>query len=283
MESLTFCKAGTSPSLAKSLDLLSVQSSLFENYPAAFHPPIVHLVQFGGGQINGFSCAERVGGVFVQPAQVVLGLKAWDDAFEGVLAGETPWVLFEAEKIVRMLLRQSGLALEILASPVAANFGAGLGVDFDPLALVRGAITREIVLYYRDVTRLGVSRLLALVESARFDDPCLLDNWGWLQDLFRNLLTGCVLGQQGNVCLHLEHLLDSQIADGVRELLNEGFVGNLAVLGELGKHAVRLQGFLEVERAQILPERPSNYDGLNDWLVAQRLVAGNLVGRRNGP
>lgn len=280
MESLTFYKAGTSPSLA-ALDISSLQFSIADNYPAVTLPPVVHIAQFGGAQVNGFAGAARLGGVFVQPAHVVLGLKAWDDAFEGVLAGETPWVLFEAEKIVRMMLRQSGLALEILASLVAK-------ADFDAVKVVRGAITREIVLYYRDVTRLGISRLLALVESESSGDPCLQQDWSWMQDLFRNLLTGCVLGHEGHVSLHLEDLLDARIADGVREPLGSLVVGETAAVRELGKQAVRLQGLLALESALALPERPSNYDGLNDWLVAQRLaagavVAGTTVGRRNGP
>ncbi len=279
METLTFCKPGNAQSLA-TLDFPTLQSSLVENYPAAIHLPIIHIAQFGGMAVHGFAGVERVGGVFVQPAHSVLGLRAWDDALEGVLPGGAPWVLFEAEKIVRMMLRQSGLALEILASPVGGDWG----VDFDARVLVCGAITREIVLYYRDVTRVGVSRLLALVESGRIDDPCLEDGRGWLQDLFRHLLTGCVLGQQGHVCLHLEHLLDLPVAEGVREPLDSlvGGRGDGLAIRELGVQAVRLQGFLEVEQACALPERPSDYDGLNDWLVTQRLVAGNVVGRRNG-
>lgn len=277
MESLTF---GTAGGELVAGDWRALKASFGARYPAVERPPVRHLVRFSGRQVHGFACTERVGGVVVHPAEVVLGLKAWDDAYEGVLPeGNVPWVLFDAEKIVRMMLRQSGLALEILASPWASGEALVSG-GMDAQWVVRAAITREIVLHYRDVTRPGVAWLVQAGEVGEVGSDKIR-----LQELFRNLLTGCVLGQQGHVSLHLDDLLDFEVARGVREPLGEVVSGGASedsgAVRELGRQAARLQGLLEVEQARVLPERPSDYEGLHGWLIAERLAAREQAGRRN--
>ncbi len=116
---------------------------------------------------------DRYVGAYVTPAEVVLGLRGWDDADEGL--DPEPFALFDIEKLVRMMLHQSGLAFEALCA--AQSLGA---LDVPARELARAAVTHEILSYYRDVT--------AVLETGN------REGWRW-----RTLMTGALLAQQGVV------------------------------------------------------------------------------------
>lgn len=120
----------------------------------------------------------RICGCFVTPARVALGLRAWDDADEGV--SPAPYALFDIEKLVRMALHQSGLAFEALTSP--RTWG-----ELDSRRIASAAVTADILAYYRDVTE---------PLEAGNSDP-----WRW-----RTLLTGVLLATEGVISQDLPTL-----------------------------------------------------------------------------
>lgn len=62
-----------------------------------------------------------ISGVFAYPKEVIMSIRAWDDALEGITHHGTPYSIFETEKFARMMLRQSVLAFETI---VGANIGS---------------------------------------------------------------------------------------------------------------------------------------------------------------
>ena len=114
---------------------------------------------------------DRYVGCFAVSIDTLAGLRPWDDALEGAAPG--PWVLFEVEKLVRMALRQSGLAFEALTSAVCWG-------TFPARDIARAAVTKQLLRYYRDVAR-------PLRDGAT-------DSNRW-----RALLTGAALAKHGIV------------------------------------------------------------------------------------
>lgn len=127
----------------------------------------------------------RLGGVFVTPARRALGLRGWEDAYEG-LAGENPWVIFDLEKLIRMALRQSGLAFELLTS--AATWSRA---EFGARAIARAAVTRDLIEHYHDVAR------------PLLDDEAEASRWRW-----RSLLSGWALATRGEVSRNVATLTE---------------------------------------------------------------------------
>ncbi len=192
--------------------------------------------------------ARRLGGVVVQPASVVLGLRGWEDAFEGVDAQGDPWVFFELEKIIRMTMRGSGLAFEILAAPRCA------ASSFDARALLSMCLTRQVVAHYRDVT--------ASLRSCSGSDVAPS------RALLRERLMGAVLGRDGVVAWSWSQLVDLWPAPDLDAMLE---VWDADARAEVGALVSALGAWLEPETCAALPERPSDYQGANDLLVELRL------------
>jgi hypothetical protein len=147
--------------------------------------------------------SRRFGGVFVTPARRAMGLRGWEDAHEGTTDTGDPWVLFDLEKLIRMALRQSGLAFEFLTSSVTWSPDS-----FPARKLAESAITRDVAQYYADVAR-------PLLDS---DTP---DRWRW-----RSLLTGWALATRGEVSHDLSTLqrlaeVDEPSSDDAGRLLEE--------------------------------------------------------------
>lgn len=230
-------------------------------------PPARFLTVWSGPQVHGFDSPIRFGGVMFQPAEVVLGIRAWDDAHEGVIELEAadaraPWALFEVEKIVRMMLHQSGLAFEILASP--AVFYESRAQDFPARRVVEAAVTRQVVAHYRDVAAGLIERMLA----ARFEGVGPTD----LLDLFRQLLTGWALCD-GVVEFDLWRLVERRGDDALRGKLREvqsGAKVDADMWAELDESARELLAAIEPDTADGLPEQPSDYGWLNDLVVESR-------------
>jgi hypothetical protein len=222
-------------------------------------PPAPHgwLGLMSGPAVHGFASPWQLGGVVVQPAALVLGLKPWEDAFEGVIpaAPPVPWVRFDLEKLIRMALHQSGLALELLG-------GAPLEPGpIDPHAIAAGAITRQQLSYWRDTTRHEV----ATPPAAALE---------WL-GLVRRVLTGYALAQDARYVAWLPELLASHAPASLAALVAPVLAGEALEEAARGASAPLLASLwdrLDPEAPCALPERPSDYDGLERMLVAARLA-----------
>jgi predicted nucleotidyltransferase len=242
-------------------------------------PPARFLSAWSGLEVHGFDSPTRLGGVAVQPAEVVLGLRAWNDAEEGVIAENAensspensaappvPFVIFDVEKIVRMLLHQSGLAFEILASPVVLHADSLTGAQFPARRLIEAAISADILHHYRDVAIGGMARLVETKgQGARISDAL---------GAVRNALCGVALSR-GEVEFRLPTLLENYALPGLGAVLDE--VADEDVEGALAPEFVaELDGLMSKLIASIQPDRcalpagPSDYDWLNDFVVDAR-------------
>ncbi len=177
----------------------------------------------------------RVGGAYSETARSVCGLRVWDDAREGVV-DQIPWVLFEVEKLVRMLLHRSGLAFEILAA------GRATHADFDGREVLRCGVTRGVLAHFRDVAT-------PLLETN-------VDHAGWR---WRNLLTGAALANEGIVSFDEAALRD---ATAKTHRLGEGEPPNGAAVRRL---------LDTLDQGDALPESPADYAWLDEFVAAQRM------------
>ncbi|QDG53734.1 hypothetical protein FIV42_24215 [Persicimonas caeni] len=232
-------------------------------WAAEQRPPAQFLSTYSGPRLFGFDSHVRLGGVIVQPAEVVLGIRAWDDAFEGVIeldgiASPVPYALFEVEKIVRMMLHQSGLAFEILASPAVLHDDA-----FPARRIVDAAITRNILHHYRDVASGWMARLVETRGQGAEPADAL--------DVVRNALTGRAL-VDGRAAFDVWELVGDYGEGGLEELLRELQTGvEPAAVDALREHVDGLLAQIDPDVAK-LPESPRDYDWLNDFVVSSRSV-----------
>jgi|GEM_PF-2510182 len=228
------------------------------------------LSAWSGSVLHGFDSGLRLGGVFVESADVVLGLRSWNDAREGILAGQggapIPYAIFEVEKIVRMLLGQSGLAFEMLASPVLFKTRMSLSDEaFPARRILNAAVTSELVHHYRDVARTGLARLMA----AKGQGARRVDVFG----LVRSALTGRAL-MRAEVDLNLTRLLAQYATPEFAECLANMGADDLmepAWLREFEREMEAIITALKPEDAA-LPSRPSDYEWLHDFVIAARLA-----------
>lgn len=254
----------------------------FENPPgatwptwAARHEPPARFVSLWSGRpVHGFGSPSRVGGVVAQPAELVLGIRSWEDAFEETFELEghdapVPYVLFEIEKIVRMMLHQSGLAFEILASPVHLVEGRTAQASAEPFParrVVRAAVTKEIIHHYRDVAGGWLDRLEEAGGRGATGADAL--------DIIRHALTGVGL-MEGRAQLHIWTLVERHGSDALEGLLREVEGSDTLdpeVVEELCDHGRTLVAQLDPDQAD-LPDRPADYDWLDALVVALRRSA----------
>jgi hypothetical protein len=230
----------------------------------AHHPHAAALARADGARPAALSLAllpgpqARVVGVLAQPPHVVMGLRGWEDAFEGVLTDGAPFVLFEVEKIARMALRQDGLAFEILAAP-----GRLHSTDFEPRDLVSWAMTRGALAHYRDVTAPWLDALSRLPADA-------------VRAGARELLTGAALARHGAFGLELGRLLERLGEDELAGLLAEldARPDDAALRAGLTARAAELHAELDPAADGPLPARPPDYDALHHAVHAWRMRAG---------
>ncbi|MEM1348445.1 MAG: nucleotidyltransferase domain-containing protein [Myxococcota bacterium] len=225
-------------------------------------PPPVFVSLWSGPSVHGFRASpERIGGVVVQPAHVVLGLRGWEDAFEGVLDHGTPYVLFDLEKIIRMALRQSTLAMELLSAPIVHHAAP----EFSPRDIVAGLITRQLVRAYDQMTR-DVGEIIARRDAS-----------GALCRV-REMLTGATLARDGVFSLHIDDLVQNWASDELSvmvQAMRRGVALEEDQWSALERELKDVRARLSLEAVEALPEQPTSYDAVHDALVAMRLIAGH--------
>lgn len=207
---------------------------------------------------------NRLGGVFAQPASTVLGLRGWPDAMEWTITRETlsatpvPVCFFELEKITRMMLRQSALALHILAAPNLLNSTRDMG--FDARLLIQMTLTRSIKAHYID--------LLNHIDVASQSSNRMAD----LLDLTRQCLTGCTLYVHGALGLQMSTVSAFWPNGPVRDMLDKLLASQPVEMALIHQVSTTIR-HLFVTAETNLPERPADYDGAQAMLVNARLLA----------
>ncbi|MFF7393730.1 DNA polymerase beta superfamily protein [Streptomyces scabiei] len=235
----------------------------------AEQPDPLLFATVSGAHLYGFPSRDSdvdLRGVHLLPPAELVGLREpeetrsrmWDR--DGV---EMDLVTHDLRKFARLMLRRNGYVLEQLLSPLVVHTGEA---HRELVALAPGVLTRHHAHHYRG---------FAITQWRLFEKT------GELKPLlytFRVLLTGIHLMRRGEVQAHLPTLV-SQVDEAPRYLPE--LVAAKADL-EHGKADVdrervaedveRLQGVLEQEQAlSALPESPSAYDALHDFVVRVRL------------
>ncbi len=229
----------------------------------AHHPGAAALVRADGDRPAALSLAlmpgdaVRLVGVLAQPPDVVMGLRGWEDAFEGVLPDATPFALFEVEKLARMALRQDGLAVEILAAPDRLHAS-----DFEPRDVVSWTMTRGVLAHYRDVTAPWLDALPHLPFTA-------------VRLGARALLTGVALARDAAFGVELETLIAHLDASRMGELL-EALARrpeDAQIRAVLEAAARALHAELDPSVSGPLPEGVPDYDALHHAVYHWRMRA----------
>lgn len=227
----------------------------------------VSLTFWSGPEVHGFASRLRLGGVFVEPVESVVSLRSFSDSLEGTVRIEgvdepVPYTLYDLEKVARMLLHDSGTALEILGAPA--------GVDWTPnrvafgRRVVRRGATAGLATHYLEVARPTVEALVAGEPVGRLE----------LLEGSRRLLTGVGL-LDGRVEFDLSRLLDEYADDGLEEVLGGAEApapdsgAYAAVADRLGELRVRL----EEAEGGVLSDEALDYDGLDEMIVEERLAS----------
>jgi hypothetical protein len=193
-----------------------------------------------GTEVHGWKTPRHIAGISTAPAAQVLGLHSWDEAREGLAIG-TPWVIFDIEKLIRMLLRQSPLAYRVFASHLCAVNTAPMDREF----ILNAAVTEHLV------RNIGIEAKNTVESTHRRDD---------LLGVLAELAAGWALAR-GHADLHAAAVLGTHPEWNALDL-ESGTDIRRAILSLSDE-------LLTTEIA--LPDHPSDYDGLSKWLVNRRL------------
>ncbi|EST21953.1 nucleotidyltransferase domain-containing protein [Streptomyces roseochromogenus] len=234
----------------------------------AEQPDPLLFATVSGAHLYGFPSQDSdvdLRGVHLLPAADLVGLhepeetrsRAW--VRYGV---ELDLVTHDLRKFVRLMLRRNGYVLEQLLSPLVVHSG---DTHRELAALAPGVLTGHHAHHYRG---------FAVTQWRLFEKT------GELKPLlytFRVLLTGIHLMRSGEVQAHLPTLLEQIDAPGYLPEL-------IAAKGEL-EHGIadipharveadveRLHAVLdEAQSASALPDAPTAYDALHDFVIRVRL------------
>ncbi len=183
-------------------------------------------------------------GLHITPTPRLLALQSWRDAAEGVHEG-TPWLSWEIERALRLLLRQSWTALEIAG--LALRGHTSCDPAWEPwrqelITLLPGALTRAA----------PHAALQVAAGLARHDAHHLAA---------RPLLAALHLAAEGALCTQRD-ALDAWASAQPDPRLRDLAAGAPPDLDWAARR---------VHDANALPERPPAYDALSDFLVRLRL------------
>lgn len=237
--------------------------------------PVAHPLIFAtisGAHLYGFPSPDSdvdVRGSFVLPLDALLGLKSLEETVTRTYqheGREVDFVAHDVRKFVQLMLRKNGYVLEQLYSPLVVQGGAA----FEELrALGRGCIVRHLVHHYRGFAR-NQMELLQKQNPPRLKD---------LLYVYRVLLTGIHVLQTGEVESNLRHLNAHFHLPDIDELISRKTAeGAPLAAEEFEAHRPRLEElFARLDSAfekSTLPERTTNFDALNDFVIRIRKETG---------
>ncbi|MFF4506127.1 DNA polymerase beta superfamily protein [Streptomyces sp. NPDC001401] len=234
----------------------------------AEQPDPVLFATVSGAHLYGFPSRDSdvdLRGVHLLPTADLVGLREpeetrsrmWDR--DGV---EMDLVTHDLRKFVRLMLRRNGYVLEQLLSPLVVHTTDAHG---ELAALAPGVVTSHHAHHYRGFA----TTQWRLFEKTGELKPLLYT--------FRVLLTGVHLMRSGEVQAHLPTLLSELdapaylpelIAAKAEQEHGDAGVDHARVAADIE----RLHGALdEAQAASVLPDAPTVYDALHDFVVRIRL------------
>ncbi|MER8008608.1 nucleotidyltransferase domain-containing protein [Streptomyces sp. NPDC094149] len=234
----------------------------------AEQPDPVLFATVSGAHLYGFPSRDSdvdLRGVHLLPSAALVGLREptetrsrmWDR--DGV---EMDLVTHDLRKFVRLMLRRNGYVLEQLLSPLVVHTG---DAHRELAALAPGVLTGHHAHHYRGFA----TTQWRLFEKTGELKPLLYT--------FRVLLTGVHLMRSGEVQAHLPTLLGEVDAPAYLPELIEAKAqrehgGADVDHARIQADVERLHAVLdEAQQATSLPDAPTAYDALHDFVVRIRL------------
>lgn len=235
--------------------------------------PAPLFATISGAHLYGFPSPDSdvdLRGTFVLPLDAVLRLREPEETITvtQIQAGtEVDWVAHDIHKFARLMLKRNGYVLEQLFSPLVVFGGEWL----DELRVIgRGCIIRHLYHHYRGFahTQFGLlAKPTATVKELLY--------------AFRVLLTGIYVLETGKIEANLRKLNEHYRQPGMDELLARKISGaehGALATDEMAHHQPQLDRLVQrLEEAfehSPLPDEPSTYQQLDDFVVRARLSLG---------
>jgi predicted nucleotidyltransferase len=236
---------------------------------AAEQPHPLLFATVSGAHLYGFPSQDSdvdLRGVHLLPAAELVGLHEPEETRSRAwvrFGVELDLVTHDLRKFVRLMLRRNGYVLEQLLSPLVVHTG---DAHRELVALAPGVLTSHHAHHYRGF---AVTQW-RLFEKTQELKPLLYT--------FRVLLTGIHLMRTGEVQAHLPTLLATVDAPGYLPELIAAKAAREHGTADVDPVRVeadveRLHELLdEAQAGSALPEAPSAYDALHDFVVRLRLA-----------
>jgi predicted nucleotidyltransferase len=227
-----------------------------------------------GAHLYGFPSPDSdvdLRGAFVLPIREVIRLREPAETLtvtRTVAGVEVDWVAHDVRKFARLMTRRNGYILEQLYSPLVVVGGPWL----DELRVIgRGCITRHLYHHYRGFADHQM-KLLAQPTATLKE----------LLYAYRVLLTGIHVLRTGAIEAHLGQLATCYAVPGLAGLMARKSAGaehDALTADELPPHLSRLARLAADLTAAFdvctLPNAPTSFDALDDFVVRARLELGN--------
>jgi len=237
----------------------------------AINLPSPHSMLFAtvsGAHLYGFPSPDSdidVRGSFVLPVDDLLGLQSPQETITRTYehdGREIDFVAHDLRKFVSLMLKRNGYVLEQVYSPLIVRGGAALE---ELRSLARGCIVRHLVHHYRGFAH----NQIALMQKQ--NPPRLKD----LLYVYRVLLTGIHVLQTGEIEANLRHLNAHFHLPDIDELIARKITEGVPLTeGEAEAHRPRIDELLarldEAFEKSALPEKPTNFAALNDFVIRIR-------------
>ncbi|MFF4397930.1 DNA polymerase beta superfamily protein [Streptomyces sp. NPDC001480] len=238
----------------------------------AEQPDPLLFATVSGAHLYGFPSQDSdldLRGVHLLPAADLVGLREPEETRSRIWVRygvEMDLVTHDLRKFVRLMLRRNGYVLEQLLSPLVAHT---TDAHQELAALALGVLTSHHAHHYRGFA----ATQWRLFEKTGELKPLLYT--------FRVLLTGIHLMRGAEVQAHLPTLLDldtgSDAPPYLRELIaakaerehGSAEVDHARVAADVERLHVVLD---EAQAASVLPDAPTAYDALHDFVVRVRLA-----------
>ena len=235
--------------------------------------PAPLFATISGAHLYGFPSPDSdvdLRGTFVLPIDAVLRLQDPEETITitQVHSGvEVDWVAHDIRKFARLMLKRNGYVLEQLFSPLVVLGGEWL----DELRTIgRGCIVRHLYHHYRGFAHTQFDLLAK--PSATVKE---------LLYAYRVLLTGIYVLETGEIEANLRTLNEYYHQLLVDELIARKVSGaehGMLAAHEMVEHQPQLERLLQhLEEAfehSTLPDEPSTYPQLDDFVVRARLTLG---------